>query len=190
MGAKGDNARARIIECARSLFSKKGYCAVTMKDISESSGFSRGGLYRHFASTEEIFLEIIHIEQTEAFSRLEQALEEKLSPDHILRGFLRSRMMTLCRPTHSFDVAVSEFASNSEKGRRVLVDRAKDSVRILTLLIDNGNKEGIFSCSNPETTALHILCLLEGISRHAALIDITDEEIEAQIRLIECLLQR
>ena len=190
MGAKGDNARARILECARSLFSTKGYCAVTMKDISEASGFSRGGLYRHFASTEEIFLEIIHIEQTEAFSRLENALKEKLSPDSILEGFLRSRMMTLSKPSHSFDVAVSEFASNSEKGRKVLIDRANDSVRILTLLIDNGNKDGVFSCTDPESTALHILWLLEGLSRHAAIIDITDEEIESHIRLIKCLLQK
>jgi len=190
MGVKGECARAKIIECAHSLFSHKGYCAVTMKDISEAAGFSRGGLYRHFASTEEIFLEIIRIEQTEAVARLERALEEQLRADHILRTFLRSRMEILSRPSHSFDVAVSEFAANSEKGRLALIERAEDSVRILTLLINKGNEAKVFACSKPETTAMHILWLMEGMSRHSGLIPITAAQIEAQIEQIERLLQK
>lgn len=190
MGVKGEHARAKIMECAHSLFSHKGYCAVTMQDIAEVSGFSRGGLYRHFASTEEIFLEIIHLEQTRAFAQLERVLSEQVRPDQILRTFLRSRMNTLSKPSHSFDVAVSEFAANSEKGREALTKRAEDSVRILTLLIDSGNKSGVFACSNPETTATHILWLMEGMSRHVGLIPVTDAQIEAQIAQIELLLQK
>ena len=132
MGAKGENARARIIECAQELFGSKGYCAVTMQDISEAAGFSRGGLYRHFASTEEIFLEIIRLEQAQAFASLERALAENIRSDQILHGFLRSRMDKLSRPSHTFDVAVSEFAANSERGRETLAKRAEDSVEILT----------------------------------------------------------
>ncbi len=190
MGTKGEHARARIIECAQKLFSHKGYCAVTMQDISEASGFSRGGLYRHFASTEEIFLEIIRLEQSSAVVSLERALAEQVRSDHILRVFLRSRMDTLSRPSHSFDVAVSEFAANSEKGREALAKRAEDSVRILTKLIISGNEEGLFSCATPEITATHILWLMEGMSRHAALMPITKEQIEEQIAQIERLLQK
>ncbi len=190
MGTKGDHARARIIECAHKLFSHKGYCAVTMQDISEASGFSRGGLYRHFASTEDIFLEIIRLEQASAVASLERATSERIRPNHILRTFLRSRMTTLSRPSQSFDVAVSEFAANSEKGREALAKRAEDSVRILTGLIANGNEAGSFSCPDPETTAAHILWLMEGMSRHAGLIPITEEQIEAQLAQIERLLQK
>lgn len=190
MGVKGENARMRIIDCARGLFSHKGFCAVTMQDISEASEFSRGGLYRHFSSTEEIFLAIIRIEQEEAMASLEHALEGGVRSDHILRGFLRSRMNVLSRPSQSFDVAVSEFAANSEKGREALAKRAEDSIRILTQLIVSGNEAGFFVCSAPETTATHILWLMEGMSRHAGLIPVTAEQIEAQILQIEHLLQK
>lgn len=188
MGTKGDNARAKIIECAQTLFSQKGYCAVTMQDISEASGFSRGGLYRHFPSTEEIFLEIIRLEQEAAMASLNRALADQLRPDHIMRGFLRSRMDKLSRPAQSFDVAVSEFAANSDKGREALAKRAMDSVQILTRLIISGNETGVFSCKEPEVTATHIMWLMEGLSRHAGLIPITPEMIEAQIAQIERLL--
>ena len=190
MGVKGDNARARIMECAQELFSRKGYAAVTMQDISAASGFSRGGLYRHFASTEEIFLAIIRIEQERAVASLERALAEQVRPDRILRVFLRARMSVLSRPSHSFDVAVSEFAANSDRGREALAKRAEDSVRILTRLIVSGNETGAFACSTPETTATHILWLMEGMSRHAGLIPITDAQIDAQIAQIERLLQK
>ncbi len=189
MGIKGENARARIIECARSLFSTKGYCAVSMQDISKASGFSRGGLYRHFSSTEEIFIEIIKIEQSTAFSTLERAISENVPSEEILRAFLRSRINVLRNPNHSFDIAVSEFAANSVKGKEALVKRAQDSVEILTKLIENGNESGAFSCSKPEITATHILWILEGMSRHAGIISINDSQISQQIDLIERLLQ-
>lgn len=188
MGVKGDNARAKIIECAQTLFSQKGYCAVTMQDVSELSGFSRGGLYRHFPSTEEIFLEIIRLEQEAALASLDRALADQLRPDHILRGFLRSRMEKLSRPSQSFDVAVSEFAANSDKGREALAKRARVSVQILTRLIIGGNEAGVFTCADPEVTATHIMWLMEGMSRHASLMPISQAQIEAQITKIEQLL--
>jgi len=190
MGTKGENARMRIIECACNLFSQKGYCAVSMQDISDAAGFSRGGLYRHFASTEEIFLEIIRIEQESAGASLERALAGQIRPDHILRTFLRSRMNHLSRPSRSFDVAVSEFAANSEKGRAALAKRAEDSVEILTHLIINGNEVGVFCCSTPDITATHILWLLEGMSRHASLIHVTEAQIDAHIAQLMRLLQK
>ncbi len=190
MGVKGDNARARIMECAHKIFSHKGYCATTMQDISDSSGFSRGGLYRHFSSTEEIFLELICEEQKQGYAALESALADNIRPDHILRRFLSTRMDFLSRPSHSFDVAVSEFAANSEKGKEALTKRAEDSVRILTALITRGNEVGVFSCSEPEHTAIHILWLMEGMSRHAGLMPITQEQIQSQVEQIELLLQK
>lgn len=58
MGTKGENTKNYIKEKAYDLFVKKGFKEVTMKDICEETGLSRGGLYRYFSSTAEIFEEI------------------------------------------------------------------------------------------------------------------------------------
>lgn len=188
MGVKGDNARLKIIECAHSLFCQKGYSGVTMKDICELSGFSRGGLYRHYSSTEEIFMDIIRFEQSKAYEALENARMRELEPDTVLYAFLRSRMRRVAEPSHSFDVAVSEFAANSEKGRQLLIKRAEDSVGIITELIKSGNAVGAFKCSDPRSVASHIIWLIEGMSRHSSLLTITDDSINSQIELIKILL--
>ncbi|MBP5624221.1 MAG: helix-turn-helix transcriptional regulator, partial [Lachnospiraceae bacterium] len=59
MSAKGDATKTAIIRAAGELFAMKGFKDVTMTDICDSTGLSRGGLYRHFSSTEEIFNEVL-----------------------------------------------------------------------------------------------------------------------------------
>ncbi len=184
MGIKGDNARMNIINCAHELFCQKGYCGVTMKDICEKSGFSRGGLYRHFSSTEDIFIAIINQEQSQALNALQRAKQRGVTPDQILRTFLRARIETVAKPSLSFDVAVSEFATNSEKGREVLTKRAEDSVNIITELITSGNQLGVFKCSDPKALATYIIWLIEGMSRHSSLLPIDEELIKKLLNLI------
>lgn len=188
MSSKGEAARARILESAQVLFSQKGYCAVTMQDICEAAGFSRGGLYRHYASTEDIFVDIIRTEQQEAYAQLQQAKDMGVGPEKIIHYFLRARMRWVCMSERSFDVAVSEFAANSALGRQALATRAEESIAVLTELIQWGNREGSFRCQCPEVTAKHILWLTEGMSRHSSLLPVTEEEIQQQLLLIHGLL--
>lgn len=188
MSSKGDAARVRILESAQILFSQKGFCAVTMQDICDATGFSRGGLYRHYSSCEDIFIDIILQEQAHAYSELQRAKALDVGPERIMRHFLRSRMRSLSQPGNTFDVAVSEFAANSEKGRRVLAQRAKESIAVLTDLILWGNAEGCFSCQTPQDTACHILWLTEGMSRHSSLLSVSEEDIQQQLMLIRKLL--
>jgi len=46
----------RIIHASLRLFSTKGYMSTSITDILQAVGTSKGGLYNHFASKEELFL--------------------------------------------------------------------------------------------------------------------------------------
>jgi len=59
MGEKSLQKKQFILETARNVFMDKGYKEVTMKDIVDACGISRGGLYLYFDSTKEIFLEVL-----------------------------------------------------------------------------------------------------------------------------------
>ena len=59
MSKKGSETKRLIKEQAYKLFAIRGFKDVTMKDICEITGLSRGGLYRHYDSTDQIFSEII-----------------------------------------------------------------------------------------------------------------------------------
>lgn len=47
-------AKKNILDAAGEVFTQKGYDAATMQDIMEKSGLSKGAIYHHFKSKEEI----------------------------------------------------------------------------------------------------------------------------------------
>ncbi len=55
MGQKGLNTRKNIVEKSLHLFSVKGYYHTSVSDILAATGLTKGGLYGHFASKEEIW---------------------------------------------------------------------------------------------------------------------------------------
>jgi AcrR family transcriptional regulator len=52
-------SREKILMAARGCFAKQGFAGTSIKDIQDASGFSRGNLYHHFKTKEEIIQIII-----------------------------------------------------------------------------------------------------------------------------------
>jgi AcrR family transcriptional regulator len=55
MATKGTQTRQNIIERSLQLFSVKGYYNTSVSDILGATGLTKGGLYGHFASKEDIW---------------------------------------------------------------------------------------------------------------------------------------
>ena len=55
MSAKGARTRQNIIEKSLRLFCVKGYYNTSINDILQATGLTKGGLYGHFASKEDIW---------------------------------------------------------------------------------------------------------------------------------------
>jgi TetR/AcrR family transcriptional repressor of nem operon len=55
--SKGEMTRQRIIEQAAPLFNQRGFAGCSMQDVLDATGLEKGGLYRHFASKEELAAE-------------------------------------------------------------------------------------------------------------------------------------
>lgn len=177
MGTKGDAARERILFSARELFAAKGYSGVTMKDICESVGMSRGGVYRHYPSTEAIFAELIENEQKTALRALRTAEKNGVSPASIILTYVKNRIDVTLDKRGNIENAITEFAANSEEGKRILADRARLCIRILSEQIERGKRLGHFSAPDSETAARHIVWLLEGMAKHSALMPLKPEDI-------------
>ena len=47
--------REEILEAAGGVFARKGFEATTVRDLEEATGLSRGGIFFHFPSKEEIY---------------------------------------------------------------------------------------------------------------------------------------
>lgn len=71
------DTREQILQEALILFSQRGYGAVSMSDIAERVGITKGALYRHYASKQDIFEKIIRrMEEMDRENALRQAVPE------------------------------------------------------------------------------------------------------------------
>ena len=187
---KGEKTKQRIMLSAKMLFAKKGYLAVTMKDICEAAEISRGGLYAHFSSTGEILGYIIELEQQTAHKAFDDAICRGVPPYTIIRHFLSTRIDDICNPETSLSGALNEFAKNSETGKLLVKKRASDAVEILTQMIDLGQQQGSFRPVDAKKYALSLLWLLEGMNAHAELFEMNKEFAEEQLFLALDMLKK
>jgi AcrR family transcriptional regulator len=68
-------AKEKIINAARVCFARQGFAGTSIKDIQEASGFSRGNLYHHFKTKEEIVQIIIEQNLGIFLSRIKTILD-------------------------------------------------------------------------------------------------------------------
>jgi len=71
--ASPEERRAQILEAALACFSERGYHATTMDDLVAASGLSKGSLYWHFDSKEDVFLGLFDYLSTEVLGRFDDA---------------------------------------------------------------------------------------------------------------------
>jgi AcrR family transcriptional regulator len=58
-GSAADQTRQRILQTASALFVERGYAGTSIRDISVHLGMTKGALYYHFASKEELLYALI-----------------------------------------------------------------------------------------------------------------------------------
>jgi AcrR family transcriptional regulator len=70
-----NSSRRRILDCAARLFRYKGYGATSLRDIAAESGMKAGSLYYHFASKDEIVIDVLNIGVGRVHDTVRQAVD-------------------------------------------------------------------------------------------------------------------
>ena len=81
--------RERIIEASLKLFEQHGFHGVTVNQIVETAGISKGGFYHHFTSKDELLFVIHDIFITYVLERAIKANEQNLPAKERLRLIIK-----------------------------------------------------------------------------------------------------
>ena len=57
--SKGARTSDRLLDAAEALFAQKGYEATALRDVAEAVNISQPGLYKHFASKEDLYCQVL-----------------------------------------------------------------------------------------------------------------------------------
>ena len=165
MSDKSVQKKQYIIEKAREVFVEKGFKEVTMKDIVEACDISRGGLYLYFQNTEELFEDVLKLEQEDTDDVFGQSISEEAMPSDILALFLKEQKKELLSKKPSLNVAIYEyFFKHKISAKDNLLKKQFDgAVYVIEKLIQAGIQSGEFYCEDPRGAARNIMYVLEGL---------------------------
>lgn len=173
MSQRGDKTRQEIRDKAYQLFAQKGFKEVTMKDICERTGLSRGGLYRHYDSTEQIFLEIVNSfsgqQKDEVFAKMEQHVPAAVILEELLSRYERE----MNDSENSFSLAICEYYSNPavSKEDNSVKRQYEISKSTWTALINYGMGTREFNRVDPESVFYIIVFAYQGVRMYSRLME-------------------
>lgn len=179
MTIKGNNTRNLILDESYKLFAQKGFNAVTMKDICEASALSRGGLYSHFGSTQEIFEALL--------GRMDDSNEDDYAPGiktgesavKVLCDALELMRQEMLSKEDSLSLAFFEYAQSCNGN--AASDFAENGRKTWIEIIEYGIKTGEFNDVDSEEISNLLMYAYQGVRMWSRIIDIKQKEIDGII---------
>ncbi|WP_163831356.1 TetR/AcrR family transcriptional regulator [Spartinivicinus ruber] len=80
--------RKRILDSAARLFAHKGYDNVSINEVMQDAGLTRGAFYAHFGSKSELYAESIITAATNGSDSLQQFSSSTQSFDYLIKAYL------------------------------------------------------------------------------------------------------
>lgn len=190
MNRRGTVTRRLILKKSYPLFAEKGFKEVTMKDICECTGLSRGGLYRHYDSTSQIFAEILE----ELLKRQEDEFSEKIKKKEsaicILNDVLERYRLEMLDTGNSLSVAIYEFYSlpQSEHIPNALLEQYLLSKEMWSRLIQYGIEQQEFKQVDIPAVFDLIVFSYQGVRMYSRLMPLDKDIPDRIVRQIKELL--
>ncbi|WP_188613235.1 TetR/AcrR family transcriptional regulator [Lysinibacillus alkalisoli] len=133
-----------IIDASLSLFKEHGYNGVTVNQIVQHAGTSKGGFYHHFTSKDELLYEIHDVFISYVLKNAKTAYHDYHTPITRLVAILR----TFTEVFHTYQAHIIVFYEESQSllgDERTLIKAKRDEYRkLLQRVIEEGQTCGDF----------------------------------------------
>ena len=160
-----DERRALILDAAQTLFFANGWDDVTVADVLNEAGISKGGFYHHFTAKEDLLDGVIKRFTTEALASAEAA-RAATSGDALMRfnAFLAetSRWKAEQGPQMKFFMDVMLRPGNDILFGRITSAATAAALPVLLELIGQGADEGTFDVPDVSLVGETIMAMSQG----------------------------
>lgn len=170
--------KEEILEVARKIINQKGLAETSTNDIAKALGISRGTLYYHFKSKEEIIDALVFQLSEKMYARARLVSQNKdLDP---LSKFIKATKALSVNLNEDGDIIGHlNDPKNIILNQKVTEDMIKEIPEILIPVVIEGNDQGIFSAKYPRE-AIELL-----VAYVLLVIDARDLELDKEAKLIK-----
>lgn len=184
---KSQAMREKILNTATQLFIQKGSEKTSMQDIAQTAGISKGAIYHHFKSKDEIVLAVIRSRQELMEEEMKQWLKatENLTGREQLQTILKSNLES--QTARATDGIVGEY----EKDAGFILTMMRDNLRIgaplVSDIIKKGMADGSLWTQYPDQAA-EVFLLLVNFWMHGTIFESDPEKLPERFHFLQFMM--
>jgi len=191
--SRKEHRSLQILEAAKRVFVEKGYGGVTLKDIVEEAGMSRGWIYLYFQNKEEIFEALLDLQDLQHERYLDELIKSSVSVWEVVVTTISQQFGMLdSSPGAGLMPAFYEYfliGWRDEKRRELIMKRYEKGIARFATLLQMGVERGEFS---PDKNIMDVSKLIasyqEGIMTHSITVGTDNANTRMQVdSLVEYL---
>lgn len=161
-----DERRSEIFRAALAVFSELGYDRATLNDVVNRVGVSKGCLYHHFESKEQLFLELLR-EKVVAAQADEEAMMATTRPrDEVLRALVARIWGHLQEPgqIELTKLAITELPKIPDAARYLFDELVTRKRTMMRRVLERGGCGAAVPEADVETAAVVIPWMVMGVA--------------------------
>jgi AcrR family transcriptional regulator len=161
--AKGRERRDAILAAANEVFATRGFRGASLATIAKRVGMSEPGLLHHFASKEELLLELLKLRDQHDDERIAEA---RAAHAHVLDVVLELCRQNEERPgiVRLFTILAAESVDDDHPAHDWFLARYGDRRRPLADALANAQRDGTVDGGlDPQAVASQILAMFDGL---------------------------
>ncbi|MFJ2351356.1 TetR/AcrR family transcriptional regulator [Glutamicibacter sp. AGC84] len=180
--------RAAVETAAVRVFAHRGFAATNMRQIAVEAGISTGSIYRHYASKEGLFDELID-QASRGLEAVAVQLSTEGDPLSMIRSFTEVYVADLAANNGAaeFYMVINQgFSTDTPEGTAARLAATQGTLwRAFALLISRGQAAGQITAGDPTRMTSHYFAMLAGITTmHVALREgFAEPDVELILRM-------
>ena len=165
--SKAEQTKRFIIEQVAPVFNKKGYAATSLKDLTETTGLTKGAIYGNFKNKDEVAILAFAHNLRFIRDRLREGIVDGRTVLDQLLAYPKTFREIFRRVLQAGGCPIVNTAIDSDNVNEALKDAVRTAIgewkRSIISLVESGIRNGEFSNnSDPEAIAHVLICLVEG----------------------------
>jgi TetR/AcrR family transcriptional regulator len=146
---KRTQSTKRILNAAANVFSEVGFAGARVDEIAKRAGINKAMIYYRIGDKKALYDEVLHDIFADTAQRIAHNIKETQAPEEKLKTFIRNIARTVDQHHHLAPIMMREFASGTRNFPEAAGQDLARIVSILTAILKEGEKKGVFIKTNP-----------------------------------------
>jgi len=159
---RSETTVAGILAAAEELLVKRSYSEVSMNEIAEAAGVTKGALYHHFDSKEELYLAMMRRDLQRKKALFTHAIDAGSSCRERLRSLTRAFFSLPVEKRDLIKLVRRDISFFAEPARSELIRMYQSSLpEIIEPVMAQGIRDGELACADPRLLSWYFVAQVE-----------------------------